>query len=359
MLTTTFENEKETCNDIYEVLWHSIVFRSLIECVFPELICEFSLENPKKREDRENFLSKTKNTQKILDYFSQQDKWLLFEEVLLWLYEKHKEALNPNEQQKNMLWIAIKAIKEYISILNNETTNTSNLALTKKSDTIVGWLKKKFLKIIAEQLIINKSKDSTERTIISSLEWFTATDSSSEWKTEELFGKKISKVWWIYIDVETRTPIIIEWRYTIINKFPRYNQITVVIYDTHTEEEMTVLLTSNFEIAKDEEWSIIRENVNNIKKDFFGKEYFKHLVTTKHWDNWKMDHCKFLTKSWQSLKDNTSWRIIEHLVIYNFWCYIATVIDNWNSKKIILNKNLEEVTWLKKLWINFSRFMMN
>ena len=64
MLTTTFENEKETCNDIYEVLWHSIVFRSLIECVFPELICEFSLENPKKREDRENFLSKTKNTQK-------------------------------------------------------------------------------------------------------------------------------------------------------------------------------------------------------------------------------------------------------------------------------------------------------
>lgn len=168
-------SERQECNDIYQVLGHSAIFNPLFSCVFPDL-----QEIPNKREERELFLQQPENIGQILDFFKDQEKWCLFEDELLGFYETHKEALKPTEAQKNIVGIAIWAMKKYISQLNKVKPNLSITDTTNK----VWTLQVIFKSLVSEQL--------PNKEILSDIGW-NKTKDCEKWKKYHYLIKKLQK----------------------------------------------------------------------------------------------------------------------------------------------------------------------
>lgn len=335
------EQERTECSDIYEILWHSVVFKSIIECVFPNLY-----DIPNKREDRENFLSEPDNTNKILKYFENEEMWYLFEEILLENFVKHKDALDVVESQKNMIWFAIKAIKEYIKNKKNTNKINSNLSFSKNTENVTDWLKRKFLEIIESQYEQNEKILNTWQLpcpIAVDIKWNQVLNVEDEWQIKRIDGidKDLAKVNGIYIYVETRTPVIIEDRY-IITDLLWWNKVSLRNIKSNFVKD--VFLNTNFEIIKDDEWFEITDYSSHIIKKFWWINYYNRTILSKWWRI--ID--KYIDENNQTLRDK-KWRTITSIYKGNANYYVATVIDGWRDKKVYLDEELNEIVWLKKL----------
>lgn len=330
---TDFSSERQECNNIYQVLGHSAIFNPLLSCVFSNL-----QEIPNKREEREYFLQQPENIGQILDFFKDQEKWCLFEDELLDFYETHKEALKPTEAQKNIVWIAIWAMKKYISHLSNKIK--PNLSITDTTDN-VKWIQEAFKNLVSKQL--------PDKEILSDIGWNIIND-CEKWRITSLFNKEVAKIQWRYIDVETRVPIVIQWRYTIANIIGDNNSFKKVqLYDMVKNKYIERYLKEDFTILTDDEWI----DISNIwlQRDFFWKKV-KHIKVAKQIaKNW-IEYVEKLTDSdFNTLRDE-KWREIIRFYQWNGSAYLVFILDDDARKiKTFYDKEWKEIKWFfKTLW---------
>ncbi len=325
---TDFSSERQECNDIYQILGHSAIFTPLVSCIFQDL-----QEVPKKREEREQFLQKPENTQQILDFFKNKEKWGLFEEELLSFYDTHKEALKPTEAQKNIVGIAIWAIKKYISNLSNKIK--PNLSITDTTDN-VKWIQEAFKNLVSKQL--------PDKEILSDIGWNIIKDCET-WEKILLFNKEIAKVGWIFIDVETRVPIVIQWRCTITNIIGNNNSYyNVDLYDTVKKQFiLRRYIKDDFTLLTDNEWNEI--SIVSPEIEFLWKKVKKIKIAKQLKNNW-IEYVEKLTDSeFNTLRDE-KWREITDFLQTKGWDYSVLCIDHNDRKiEIFYTKEWNEIKW--------------
>lgn len=328
-----FSPERQKCNDIYQILGHSAIFNPLVSCVFPNL-----QEIPNKREEREQFLQQPENIGQILDFFKDQQKWGLFEEELLSFYNTHKEALKPTETQKNIVGIAIWAMKRYISNLSNKIK--PNLSITDTTDK-VKWLQKNFQSLVSKQL--------PNKEILSDIGWNILKNCES-WKKELLFNKEVAKVQGRFIDVETRVPIVIQWKYIITNIIGDNNSFKKVqLYDIVKKHFMERYLKDDFTLLTDNQWN---EIINIwIKREFFWKEVKLIKIEEQIKNNWIVSE-KFMDSEFDTLRDE-KWNDIISFYQWLGNAYIVYSIDYKGCEITnFYDKEWNKIEWFfKNLWL--------
>lgn len=339
--TNGFSSERQECNDIYQILGHSAIFNPLFSCVFPDLQGILN-----KREERELFLQQPEIIQQILDFFKDQEKWCLFEEELLAFYNTHKESLNPTEAQKNMVGIAIWAMKKYISNLSNIKPNLS----TPNTTDHVKWMQGIFQNLVLEQL--------PKKEILSDIGWNMILPWES-WEKILFFDIEIAKVGRIFIDVETRVPIIIQWRYAITNIISNNTSYyTVDLYDTVKKQFILKrCIKDDFTILTDNKWNDISNIYWFIENFFWNGVKFIEVAKqiSKYWVEYVR---KFTDSDFNTLRDE-KWREIIWFYKWNGNVYSVLSIDDKARKRTTFyNKEWNEIKWFfKNLWLRLYNIL--
>lgn len=332
-----FLSERQECNYIYQILGHSAIFNPLVSCVFPNLQAI-----PNKREERELFLHQPENTQQILDFFKEQENWGLFEAELIGFYQTHKESLKPTEAQRNIVGIAIWAIKKYILHLNKAKPNLSVNDTTDK----VKWLQKSFQSLVSKQL--------PNKEILSDIGWNILKNCES-WKKELLFNKEVAKVQGRFIDVETRVPIVIQWKYIITNIIGDNNSFKKVqLYDIVKKHSMERYLKDDFTLLTDNQWNELIEIMEKNPDRLFWKEVKNIKVAKKISEKITESLYKLTDSEFNTLRDE-KWNEIIRFYQLKGNAYIIFTIDE-DSHKIITfyEKEWNEIKWFfRKLWWSF------
>ena len=197
--------EREICENIYEVLAHIAIFKPLLSCVFPEFIIQ-SVNGtnifPDQKAWREDFLKDENNIEKIINYFRQEENIYKFSNEVEKFYILHKEALDKvwiNYFHKNTYSIAVATIRAItLQKTNEHKFNFTSMKLDQT--TIKKQVEAKFREILESQ---------KEYDIAWDIEW-----NLFDWNNANIknfFGKRIAKINWKFIDPDTRKEVLIEW----------------------------------------------------------------------------------------------------------------------------------------------------
>lgn len=202
------QQEPKTCENIFEILSHLAVFNPLITCIFPEVaslgrVTYFAILPDKS--SREHYI--TLHIDKIVEYFQEKENVKKFASEIEKFYLEHKKALDKawiNDSHKNAYSIAIatlRAVADMQSRVNSKVINRTSTNLNQIPD-INSQVITKFYEIFNEYKKFNYAWD---------IEWnLPVNDARNNWWIRDLFGKKVSKIWWKFVSLDTRNPELLK-----------------------------------------------------------------------------------------------------------------------------------------------------
>jgi hypothetical protein len=220
-----------------------------------------------------------------------------------------------------------------------------NLSVNDTTDK-VKWLQKSFQSLVSKQL--------PNKEILSDIGWNILKNCES-WKKELLFNKEVAKVQGRFIDVETRVPIVIQWKYIITNIIGDNNSFKKVqLYDIVKKHSMERYLKDDFTLLTDNQWNELIEIMEKNPDRLFWKEVKNIKVAKKISEKITESLYKLTDSEFNTLRDE-KWNEIIRFYQLKGNAYIIFTIDE-DSHKIITfyEKEWNEIKWFfRKLWWSF------
>lgn len=202
----SFEWEKKTCSNIYEILAHPAVFRPLFFCLYPYLPKE-KIDNFLVDADKMCFLKDETNLHQILDFFKSKENVKKFVDEVEKFYLEHKEALDRawiNDSHKNTYSIAIATLRQFEVKENTQiSVKNTSIKLNQESNDLIKKVQDKFEEILSQ---IYPGYE-----IIWDNKWNLVNINNfryDHWEIYDFFDKKIMAFNKWYIDIDTRKPVL-------------------------------------------------------------------------------------------------------------------------------------------------------
>ncbi|EKD66023.1 MAG: hypothetical protein ACD_49C00067G0009 [uncultured bacterium (gcode 4)] len=360
-----FEQERKTCSNIYEILAHPAIFKSLISCIFQDIeadeyqhiynIKKQFLWNRNNKEYREEFLRYEENISKILEFFKDETNVKKFANEVDKFYTEHKEALYKswiNHSHKNAYSIAIATLRQFEDdkfVDNSEVDNHTSIKPTQKDD-IVKRVNDKFEEILSEIR--------PDYLIVWDIEWNLVNWVNSNYIID-FFDKNVAQIKNNYIDIDTRKPIIIDdcnlyWMSNIY--LPGWKNIVEVELSRNSK---TAGFITKYMLNKTEEYSVEwnkivsiwdRDNLPNwdeVAKIVLENEDTRYVTKENkiyrvHFEGSECEVCDL----WE-MKEISKWKNARQAIIID---------KNWKKRKILILEYWIQKPMFTIFWKAFFKF---